>query len=105
MLLAAATGWLPGPGGIPLALVGLAVLSTEFEWARRLRVRAEHWFHAFVGWAEQYPPWLRMLATGAVVVLVLATMWLALIISGVPGWLPQWFIDVLRVLPGVGVAE
>jgi uncharacterized protein (TIGR02611 family) len=31
------TGVLPGPGGIPIFLIGVAILSTEFEWARRLR--------------------------------------------------------------------
>lgn len=31
------TGVLPGPGGIPIFLVGVAILSTEFEWAQRLR--------------------------------------------------------------------
>jgi uncharacterized protein (TIGR02611 family) len=30
----------PGPG-IPIIVVGLTVLSTEFEWARRLR----NWIH------------------------------------------------------------
>ncbi|MEK7153613.1 MAG: PGPGW domain-containing protein [Patescibacteria group bacterium] len=37
ILAAAATGWLPGPGGIPLFLIGVAVLATEFAWAERLR--------------------------------------------------------------------
>jgi uncharacterized protein (TIGR02611 family) len=31
------TGVLPGPGGIPVFLIGVAILSTEFEWAQRLR--------------------------------------------------------------------
>lgn len=31
------TGVLPGPGGIPIFLIGVAILSTEFEWAKRLR--------------------------------------------------------------------
>lgn len=31
------TGWLPGPGGIPLAIAGLGLLSINNEWARRLR--------------------------------------------------------------------
>jgi uncharacterized protein (TIGR02611 family) len=31
------TGVLPGPGGIPVFLIGIAILSTEFEWAKRLR--------------------------------------------------------------------
>jgi hypothetical protein len=39
ILAAAATGWLPGPGGIPLFLIGIAILATEFEWAERWRDR------------------------------------------------------------------
>jgi hypothetical protein len=39
ILAAAATGWLPGPGGIPLFLIGVAILATEFAWAERLRDR------------------------------------------------------------------
>jgi hypothetical protein len=38
IVLAVLTGWLPGPGGIPLALAGLALLSINNEWARRLRI-------------------------------------------------------------------
>lgn len=30
-------GWLPGPGGTILFLLGIAILATEFEWAERLR--------------------------------------------------------------------
>ena len=32
-----AFGWLPGPGGIPLILAGLGLLSINNEWAARLR--------------------------------------------------------------------
>ncbi len=31
------TGVLPGPGGIPVFLIGIAILASEFEWARRIR--------------------------------------------------------------------
>jgi len=37
VLAAGLTGWLPGPGGIPLFLIGVAILSTEYEWARRFK--------------------------------------------------------------------
>lgn len=37
LVAAIATGWLPGPGGIPLALAGLGLLSINNEWARRIR--------------------------------------------------------------------
>jgi hypothetical protein len=30
-------GWLPGPGGIPLFLVGVAILATEFVWAEKFK--------------------------------------------------------------------
>jgi hypothetical protein len=37
IVAAALTGWLPGPGGIPLFIAGLGLLSINNEWARRLR--------------------------------------------------------------------
>lgn len=39
ILASALTGWLPGPGGIPLLVIGIAILASEFEWAARLRDR------------------------------------------------------------------
>lgn len=36
LLLAVLTGWLPGPGGIPLFLLGLGVLAINHEWAERM---------------------------------------------------------------------
>ncbi|HSX05346.1 MAG TPA: PGPGW domain-containing protein [Candidatus Saccharimonadales bacterium] len=32
------TGWLPGPGGIPLVVAGLGLLSINNAWAKRLRI-------------------------------------------------------------------
>jgi hypothetical protein len=40
------TGILPGPGGIPVFLIGIAILSTEFHWARRIRDWVLKWVHA-----------------------------------------------------------
>lgn len=37
VIAAILTGWLPGPGGIPLALAGLGLLSINNEWAKKLR--------------------------------------------------------------------
>jgi hypothetical protein len=31
------TGWLPGPGGLPLFIIGVTILSTEYHWAKRFR--------------------------------------------------------------------
>lgn len=35
IILAGLTGWLPGPGGIPLLIAGLALLSINHDWAKR----------------------------------------------------------------------
>ncbi len=37
VLAAGATGWLPGPGGLPLLVAGLGLLSIHNTWARDLR--------------------------------------------------------------------
>lgn len=37
IVAAVLTGWLPGPGGIPLAIAGLGLLSIHNVWAQRLR--------------------------------------------------------------------
>jgi len=35
MIAAILTGWLPGPGGIPLFIIGLSLLAINHEWAER----------------------------------------------------------------------
>jgi len=35
MIAALLTGWLPGPGGIPLFIIGLSLLAINHKWARR----------------------------------------------------------------------
>ncbi len=35
MVAALLTGWLPGPGGVPLFLIGLSLLAINHEWAKR----------------------------------------------------------------------
>lgn len=35
MILAIATGWLPGPGGIPLFIIGLSILAIHHDWAQK----------------------------------------------------------------------
>lgn len=37
IIASALTGWLPGPGGIPLLIAGLGLLSINNKWAKDLR--------------------------------------------------------------------
>lgn len=38
IILSVLTGWIPGPGGIPLFLAGLGLLAIHHAWARKLLV-------------------------------------------------------------------
>ena len=91
------SGPLPGPGGIPLVLLGLAVWSSEFEWAYRLM----HWFKLqlkrFGAWPRhrQVLFWVAFFAGCGLI----GYTYLALV--GVPGWLPQFVELTLLRLPGL----
>lgn len=52
IIASALTGWLPGPGGIPLFLIGIAILATEFEKAQRVR----DWI---LGHLERFGKWYK----------------------------------------------
>lgn len=54
MIASILTGWLPGPGGVPLFLIGIAILSTEYTWARRLRDRVLRAVHHFGRWYRSH---------------------------------------------------
>jgi len=91
------TGPLPGPGGIPLILLGIAIWSSEFEWAHRL-------MHFFKAQLKRFQSWSRWQQAG---------FWLAffsfcglcgysfMLATGVPGWMPEPANNVLERLPGL----
>jgi hypothetical protein len=53
------TGILPGPGGIPIFILGMAILASEFDWADRLK---DFILRAIPHWVRRYwhltPRWL-----------------------------------------------
>jgi hypothetical protein len=93
----AVTGPLPGPGGIPLVLLGLAVWASEFGWARRLMGR----FRRLVRWFAGWPRGLKVVAVLGCVVVGWAALYGSLWLNGVPGWLPDAVERVLDRLPGI----
>ena len=99
VLLGLATGWLPGPGGIPLILGGLAVWASEFGWAHRLMLRLKHGLHVYQGWTRR-----RKLVSWLVFVVVCGLLfWAYLAVIGPPAWIPVQVDRVLDILPGVDV--
>ena len=78
------TGPLPGPGGIPLVLLGLAIWSSEFEWAYRLRQRFKAEIKRFRGWptSRQVAFWIIFFAICA------GFAYTYLLVLGPPFWMP-----------------
>jgi hypothetical protein len=99
VLLGLATGWLPGPGGIPLILLGLAVWASEFRWAHRLMLRLKHGLHVFRGWSRPK----QLLAWGIFLSVCVLAGWAYLAALGPPAWIPVQVDDVLAFLPGVDI--
>ncbi|GAA2183909.1 hypothetical protein GCM10009785_29580 [Brooklawnia cerclae] len=97
IIAAPLTGWLPGPGGIPLFLAGMAVLASEFMWAKRLRRLLLRYVHIYLLW----PSKRRRLFWVAFFVGLGLLWWVSLVIVGVPGWIPEPVTTWLRFLPGV----
>lgn len=97
MIAAILTGPLPGPGGIPLFLMGLAVWSSEFEWANRLMGRFKKLVDRYRGWSRAR----RILFWVAVIVGAWTFFYVGTLIYGIPPWLPDSASGWLRHLPGV----
>lgn len=64
VLTSGAIGWLPGPGGIPLFLIGIAVLASEFAWAERVRDRILEIIYLFGAQFRKHPVigWITLIA-------------------------------------------
>ena len=97
IIAAPLTGWLPGPGGIPLFLTGVAVLSSEFLWAKAVNRRLKRHVQVYLSWTvnQQRLFWAGFFATVGI------CWWIWLALAGMPAWLPEWASTILRQLPGV----
>lgn len=74
ILLGLLTGWLPGPGGIPLILGGLALLSIHNHWARRILVFVKENGTKFMVYVFPENPWIKALHDIFAVTLVVAAV-------------------------------
>lgn len=91
---------LVGPGWATI-FVGLFLWSTEFIWARRVTQFVKAEVKAF----EQYAMALPWKAKAPMLMLSAAFGWLcfyvALLLTGVPGWTPDQVEDLLLMVPGL----
>jgi uncharacterized protein (TIGR02611 family) len=91
------SGPLPGPGGIPLVLLGLAIWSSEFEWAHRLMEWFKLQLHLFRQWTrpQQTLFWVAFFGCCGLF------GYLYLLALGTPGWMPRFAVRALTQLPGL----
>lgn len=52
-------GWLPGPGGIPLLLLGLSLLAVNHDWAENWLNTAKHHGVSFRKWLFPNKTWTK----------------------------------------------
>ena len=69
-------GWLPGPGGIPLFLIGIAILATEFAWAHRIKVFILDIVHGIGAWYRRH----RIIGTVVFTVSALTSLTIAYLV-------------------------
>jgi uncharacterized protein (TIGR02611 family) len=91
------SGPIPGPGGIPLVLLGLAIWSSEFEWAYRLM----QWFKVLLHRYQALPRKKQVLFWLAFFAVCGTLGYSYMLLTGVPGWLPGSIEMVLLRLPGL----
>lgn len=65
----------PGPGWA-IVFVGLAILATEFEWARKLLAYTRKRYDAAMGWFKKQGLWVQVLGVVFTAAIVLGTLWL-----------------------------
>lgn len=91
---------LPGPGWL-IVLLGLAVLASEFEPAKRLLDYAKQRLRQWDTWVRSQPLVVQLLIGAATAAFVLAVVWGTLRVSGIPGWAPDVVRDLLQRYAGL----
>jgi uncharacterized protein (TIGR02611 family) len=91
---------LPGPGWL-VVFVGLAVLGSEFWWARRLHLLARRTVHRWTQWVARRS-WAARSGLGVVAaVVVVGALWGWVAWQGLPAWSPDVVAAHLDGLPGL----
>ena len=65
----------PGPGWA-IVFLGLAILATEFYWARRTLTYTRARYNTAMAWFRRQPPWVQWLGALLTAAVVVATLWL-----------------------------
>jgi len=83
---------LPGPGWL-IVILGLAVLASEFTWAHNLLEFVKRTVQSWTHWLGRQPIWVRVLVGLATFAFVAGVLWVVLRVGGVPGWMPDSWVE------------
>jgi len=75
----------PGPGWL-VVFAGLAILASEFTWARRVLTLLRHRYEAWRRWLKRRHVAVRLLVYAFTLAVVLATLWVLNAFALVGGW-------------------
>src|SRR6476661_5172556 len=76
----------PGPGWL-IVFAGLGILSTEFEWAKRVLTYARSKYDAWQKWVAGQPTYVKIGIWAATAIIVVLTIWA---LNGY-GLINEWF--------------
>lgn len=76
----------PGPGWL-IVFAGLAILGSEFHWARRVLQFLRRRYDAWTEWLRSQPRGVRLMVMALTGAIVLLTLWLVNALGMVAGWL------------------
>ncbi|MGI5132789.1 TIGR02611 family protein [Pseudonocardia sp. CA-107938] len=81
----------PGPGWL-VVFAGLAILASEFEWAKQVLHYARGKYDAWTDWLGRQSLPVKVLVLAATALVVVATLWLLNAFWMVAGWvgLSEW---------------
>lgn len=91
---------LPGPGWL-IIFIGIGVWASEFSWANRLLQFAKEKVQLWTEWVGRQNWFVRGLVGLGIILLVAICFWLVFLVSGVPGFFPQWAKDWIGYAPGL----
>jgi len=90
----------PGPGWL-VVFIGIGILASEFDWAKRLLAFGRAKLQAWNDWMRPKPLWFKGLAAVLTAVLVGVIFYLLFLVAGVPSMLPDFIQMPLQQLPGL----
>lgn len=83
----------PGPGWL-IVFTGLAILATEFAWARNVLDFAKSRYDAWTEWLKRQSLWVRVGVLTVTGLVVGVTLWVLNVFGLLAGWfqisLPEW---------------